>query len=78
MEGMVTVPDQWEELLGSAVQKKVVVDGYGESPDLGSLVLFTWTGSPLLDNGTTTGAAFAHRDRASARIGDGDEIPGGF
>ncbi|CAM9995068.1 unnamed protein product [Ectocarpus sp. 6 AP-2014] len=73
---MVAVSDQWEELLGSAVQKKVVVDGCGESPDLGSLVLFTWTGSPLLDNGTTTGVAFAHRERASARIGDADEIPG--
>lgn len=69
------VSGSWEELLGSAVQKKVLVDGNGDSPDLGSLVVFDWRGSVLLDDGTT-GVAFGERKRATARIGDGDEIPG--
>lgn len=75
--GPAMASDNWEELLGPAVQKKVVVDGHGDSPDLGSLVNFDWRGSVLLDDGTT-GVAFAERKRATARIGDGDEIPGRF
>lgn len=69
------ITGDWEELLGSAVQKKVIVDGDGDSPDLGNLVVFDWRGRVVLGDGTT-GVAFGERKRAIARIGDGDEIPG--
>lgn len=69
------VSGNWEEILGSAVQKKVIFDGDGDLPDLGSLVMFDWRGRVLLDDGTT-GVAFAERTQAIGRIGDGDEIPG--
>lgn len=71
------VPDAWEELLGSAVKKKVIVDGDGDVPDFGCIVVFNWTGSELI--GGIDGIArttFCKRKRATARIGDGDEIPG--
>lgn len=67
--------EEWEELLGSGVRKKVVVEGDGASPDLGSLVLFNWRGCVHQNDGR--GPAFAERTKATARIGDGDEIPGG-
>lgn len=67
--------EEWEELLGSAVRKRIVADGDGDSPDLGSLVLFSWKGNVLLTDGAT-GETFAERDRVTARIGDGDEVPG--
>lgn len=71
------VPDAWEELLGSAVKKKVVVQGDGDVPEFGSVVVFNWMGSELV-NGIDGIAqtAFGERKRATARIGDGDEIPG--
>eukprot|EP00903_Cladosiphon_okamuranus_P007666 g7434.t1 len=67
------VLDAWEELLGSAVRKKVIVEGAGDVPDFGSVVVFSWTGSELIDGMGRT--AFCERKRATARIGDGDEIP---
>ena len=71
------VPGAWEELLGSAVKKKVIVQGDGDVPDFGSVVTFDWMGSELV-NGVDGFArtAFGERKRAMARIGDGDEIPG--
>ncbi|CAN0139081.1 unnamed protein product [Scytosiphon promiscuus] len=66
--------DEWEELLGSAVRKRVVVDGDGDSPGLGSLVLFSWKGNILVND--ESGETFAQRNRVTARIGDGDEVPG--
>lgn len=67
----------WDELLGSAVKKKVIVDGDGDAPDFGNVVVFNWKGSELV-NGIEgiAGTAFGERNRATARIGDGDEIPG--
>lgn len=71
------VKDGWEELLGSAVKKKVIVDGDGDVPDFGSVVVFNWIGSEMVDGiDGLTGTAFGERKRATARIGDGDEIPG--
>lgn len=67
--------DKWEDLVGSGVMKKVVVDGEGPFPDLGSLVLFNWKGTVLLKDGTA-GFTFAERAGVEARIGDADEIPG--
>lgn len=71
------VPDVWEELLGSAVKKKIIVGGDGDIPDYGSVVVFNWMGSELVDG--IDGIArtpFCERKGATARIGDGDEIPG--
>lgn len=70
-------PTEWEDLLGSGVQKKVVNEGGKDevSPELGSLVMFNWKGRTLLEDGTV-GFAFAERARATARVGDGDQIPG--
>lgn len=71
------VPNAWEELLGSAVKKKVVVQGDGDVPDFGNVVVFNWVGSELV-NGIDgmTQAPFGERKQTTARIGDGDEIPG--
>ena len=66
---------QWEMLLGTGVQMKTVVRGGGVAPDLGSQVLFNWIGRVLHEDGTV-GVTFAEREGATARIGDGDEIPG--
>lgn len=71
------VPDAWEELLGSAVKKKVIVEGDGDVPDFGSIVVFSWMGRELVNGIDGIGGnAFGERKRATARIGDGDEIPG--
>lgn len=71
------VPNAWEELLGSAVKKKVVVQGDGDVPDFGNVVVFNWMGSELV-NGIDgmPQAPFGERKQTTARIGDGDEIPG--
>lgn len=69
------VSDEWEDLLGSGVRRKVVIQGDGASPDFGSLVLFNWKGNVLQADGTP-GYAFAERSMVTTRIGDGDEIPG--
>ena len=75
----------WEELLGSAVKKKVVVDGDGDVPEFGSVVVYNWRGSILREESTDgDGSAhpergrsvFGERQQATTRIGDGDEIPG--
>lgn len=66
---------EWELLLGSGVRMKTVVRGGGVAPELGSLVLFHWIGRILHQDGTI-GVTFAEREGATARIGDGDEIPG--
>lgn len=65
----------WELLLGSGVRMKTVVRGGGVAPELGSLVLFNWIGR-VLHKDDTIGVSFAERERVTARIGDGDEIPG--
>lgn len=72
-EGLVS--DGWEDLIGSAMRKKILADGDGPAPDLGTLVRFNWRGRTLQPDGTT-GFTFAERTNATARIGDGDEIPG--
>lgn len=67
--------NDWELLLGSGVRMKTVVRGGGVAPELGSLVLFNWIGR-ILHQDDTIGVTFAEREGATARIGDGDEIPG--
>lgn len=66
---------QWEMLLGSGVRMKTVVRGDGVAPELGSLVLFNWIGRVLHED-DAVGDMFAEREGVTARIGDGDEIPG--
>lgn len=67
--------DEWEQLLGVAVRRKVIVEGDGDSPELGHLVLFNWEGKQIQPGGEA-GSAFTKRTGATTRIGDGDEIPG--
>ena len=69
------VSNEWEELLGPGVRKKVVIQGNGDSPEPGVLVLFNWKGRVVQADGTS-GYDFAERSSVTARIGDGDEIPG--
>lgn len=66
---------EWEQLLGVAVQRKVLIEGGGDSPELGHLVLFNWEGKQIQSDGKA-GGAFTKRTGVTARIGDGDEIPG--
>lgn len=73
----------WEELLGSAVKKKIIVDGDGDVPEFGVVVMYNWRGSVLQDGGdgrfsgpAREGSVFGERQQATTRIGDGDEIPG--
>lgn len=69
------IDDEWEELIGPGVRKKVVFEGAGASPDLGSLVLVNWDGVVIQADGAS-GYAFAKRSRVTSRIGDGEDIPG--
>lgn len=75
----------WEELLGSAVKKKVIVDVDGDVPEFGSLVVYNWRGRVLrqvpdgdgrASDPESDGSVFGERREATTRIGDGDEIPG--
>lgn len=67
--------NEWEELLGTGVTRKVLVQGVGDCPEHGHLVLFDWEGRSLLESGRV-GTTFAAREKAKTRIGDGDEVPG--
>ncbi len=75
----------WEELLGSAVKQKVIIDGDGDVPEFGSVVVYNWRGRVLLDgpdgdnrasDPASEGIVFGERREVTTRIGDGDEIPG--
>lgn len=66
--------DAWEDIIGSGVRKKIIVEGEGDCPQLGSLVLFNWKGTSLKHG--QTWFPFAERVGMTARIGDGDEVPG--